>query len=621
MTRTQPRPLRDVAGVTPAVAPSASRVNVRGRTARALLAAGAALAVACGAPDPSPSTGALAAGARATGANAGLAVPARFPAARSAEPLDGRLLLLVSTDSTREPRFQISDGATTQLVFGTDVDGWSPDTDVTVDGEATGYPLSSLADVPPGRYWVQAVLNRYETFTRSDGHTVKLPPDKGEGQVWNRKPGNLYSTPQWVTLDARGGVAQPLVLDQEIEPVAPPDDTRWIKHVTIRSERLSKFWGRDMEIGANVLLPAGFEDHPDARYPLVVYHGHFPSTFTGFREDAPDPNLEPDYAARFNLRGYNRIQQELAHQFYKDWTGPGFPRVILIEIRHPTPFYDDSYAVNSANQGPYGDAIMYELIPEVEKRFRGIGQGWARITYGGSTGGWEAMAVQVMYPDEFNGAFAACPDPIDFRAYTVVNLYEDENAYYPTSTWKRTPRPGNRNYLGHVSTTLEQMNQREMALGSKGRSGDQWDIWQATYSPVGADGYPKPIWDKATGVIDKEVAAYWRENYDLSYILERDWARLGPKLHDKINVYVGDMDNYYLNNAVYLTEDRLRSLSNPKWTGEITYGDRAEHCWNGDPTRSNAYSRLRYHQMYIPRILDRMRARAPAGADTLSWRY
>jgi hypothetical protein len=621
MTPTQPRPLRDVAGVTPAVATTASRVTVRGVTTRALLAAGAALTIACGAPDSAPSVASNAATARTTGANAGLTVQARFPAARSASALDGRLLLLVSTDSTREPRFQISDGATTQLVFGTDVDGWSPDTVVTVDGAATGYPLSSLADVPPGRYWVQAVLNRYETFTRSDGHTVKLPPDKGEGQVWNRKPGNLYSTPQWITLDARGAVAQPLVLDQEIEPITPPEDTRWIKHVTIRSERLSKFWGRDMEIGANVLLPAGFDEHPDARYPLVVYHGHFPATFTGFRETPPDPNLEPDFAARFNLRGYNRIQQELAHQFYKDWTGPGFPRVILIEIRHPTPFYDDSYAVNSANQGPYGDAIMYELIPEIEKRFRGIGQGWARITYGGSTGGWEAMAVQVMYPDEFNGAFAACPDPIDFRAYTVVNLYEDENAYYPTSTWKRTPRPGNRNYLGHVSTTLEQMNQREMALGSKGRSGDQWDIWQATYSPVGADGYPKPIWDKATGVIDKQVAAYWRENYDLSHILARDWAKLGPKLHDKINVYVGDMDNYYLNNAVYLTEERLRSLSNPKWTGEITYGDRAEHCWNGDPTRSNAYSRLRYHQMYIPRILDRMRARAPAGADTLSWRY
>lgn len=569
----------------------------------------------------SPPPGALSDAQLPTSNNPDLAVTVQFPSARSDAALDGRLLLLVSSDSSREPRFQISDGGETQLVFGTDVDSWQPDTPARVDSSADAYPLQSLAQLPPGRYWVQGFLNRYETFTRSDGHTVKLPPDKGEGQQWARKPGNLYSTPRWVMLDGEGSATDALLLDQEIPPIAPPTDTKWIKHITIRSERLSEFWGRDMYIGANVLLPAGFDEHPDATYPLVVNHGHFPATFTGFRETPPDPDLEPDYSARFDLRGYNRIQQELNHEFYRDWTGPDFPRVILMEVRHPTPYYDDSYAVNSAAQGPYGDAIMYELIPEVERQFRGIGEGWARITYGGSTGGWEAMAVQVMYPDEFNGAYIACPDPIDFRAYTLVNLYEDTNAYFDGGPWKRTPRPGRRDYLGRVSTTLAKANQREAALGSHGRSGDQWDIWQATYSPVGPDGYPMPIWDKRTGVIDTAVAAYWRENYDLMHILRRDWATLGPKLYDKINIYVGDMDNYYLNNAVYLAEDYLRNTTNPAWTGEIAYGDRAEHCWNGDPTRSNAYSRLRYHQMYIPRILDRMRARAPRGADTLSWRY
>jgi hypothetical protein len=548
-------------------------------------------------------------------------VSVQLPAERATSPLDGRLLLLVSTDSTSEPRFLVSDGPATQLVFGQDVEDWRPGTSVTVGASAAGYPLASLRELPPGRYWVQALLNRYETFHLSTGHTVKLPPDKGEGQQWNRKPGNLYSTPRWITLDARQRILHTVALDREIPPIEPPKDTKWIRHVTIRSERLSKFWGRDMYIGANVLLPAGFDEHPEARYPLVVNHGHFPATFTGFRDDPPDPNLAPDFSARFNLRGYNRIQQEAAHQFYRDWTAPGFPRVLLMEVRHPTPYYDDSYAVNSAAQGPYGDAIMYELIPEVERRFRGLGQGWARITYGGSTGGWEAMAVQLFYPDEFNGAFIACPDPIDFRAFTSFNLYEDRNAYWLDSRWKRTARPGSRNWLGQISTTVQEMNQHESALGSRGRSGGQWDIWQATWSPLGPDGYPAPIWDKATGVIDTAVARYWRDHYDLSHILRRDWATLGPKVHDKLNIYVGDMDNYYLNNAVYLVEDFLRSATNPRWTGEITYGDRAEHCWNGDPTRSNAYSRLRYHQMYIPRIVDRVRARAPAGADTSSWRY
>ena len=413
-----------------------------------------------------------------------------------------------------------------------------------------------------------------------------------------------------------------LVLDQEIPAIADPPETKYVKHIRIQSERLTRFWGRPMFLGAHILLPEGFDSHPNARYPLIVNHGHFPSNIGGWRETPPDTTVACQYSERFRLDCYNRIQQQSAWQLYRDWTGPNFPRVLMIEIQHATPYYDDSYAVNSENNGPYGDAIMYELIPEIEKRFRGLGAGWARFTYGGSTGGWEAMAVQMFYPDAFNGAWVACPDPIDFRAYTVVNIYDDTNAYWATAQWKRTPRPGTRNWLGHVQTTLEQMNRRELVLGTKSRSGDQWDIWEAVYSPVGADGYPKPIWNKLTGTIDRSVAAYWRDHYDLSHILRRDWATLGPKLRGKLHIYVGDMDNYYLNNAVYLVEDFLKSATNPPADAEVAYGDRAEHCWNGDPTRSNAYSRLRYHQMFIPRILDEMRrGPLPAGADTTSWRY
>jgi hypothetical protein len=469
---------------------------------------------------------------------------------------------------------------------------------------------------------VQALLNRYETFHRSDGHVVKLPPDMGEGQQWYAKPGNLYSTPQWVTLAVGRGTTIHLSLDREIPPISPPSDTKYVRHERILSRLLTAFWGRPTYLGAHVLLPAGFDEHPDAHYPLVVYHGHFPSDLGGWRESPPDTTIAPDYSDRFRIRGYNRIQQEAAWQFYRDWTGAGFPRVIAIEIQHPTPYYDDSYAVNSANNGPYGDAIMTELIPYIERKYRGIGAGWARFTYGGSTGGWEAMAAQVLYPDEFNGAWIACPDPIDFRAYTVVNIYEDTNAYYVTARWKRTPRPGLRDWLGRVTVTLEQANRRELVLGSHGRSGDQWDIWQAVFSPAGPDGYPAPIWDKRTGTIHPEVAAYWRDHYDLGYILRRDWATLGPKLRGKLHIYVGEADNYYLNNAVVLVEDFLKSAANPRADAEVDYEPRAEHCWNGDHTRPNALSRLRYHQMFIPRILDQMRrGTLPAGADTVSWRY
>ncbi|MDX1941814.1 MAG: hypothetical protein SFU99_14735 [Saprospiraceae bacterium] len=536
------------------------------------------------------------------------------------EQFDGRLLLMLSNNEEREPRYQIQDGANTQLAFGIDVENWKAGEAREIDASIFGYPMQSLADVPAGEYYVQALLHKYETFNRADGKTVKLPMDRGEGQQWNRAPGNLYSKPIKISFDPKKRNKISIVLDQEIEPIVPPKDTKYVKHIQIKSERLSKFWGRDMYLGAHVLLPKGFDEHPNVKYPLAIFHGHFPYDFGGWRTEPADTTVPCVDSERFNLKCYNRIQDEEAYKFYKEWTGPNFPRVIAIEIQHANPYYDDSYAVNSENLGPYGDAITYELIPYIEKKFRGIGEGWARFMYGGSTGGWEVLAAQVFYPDEYNGCYAACPDPIDFRAYVTMDIYKDKNAYYLDSDFKKTLRPGHRNYLGHVSAMVQEMNYRELVLGTKSRSGQQFDIWEAVYSPVGDDGYPKRIFDKMTGEIDPEVAAYWKENYDLSYIMKRDWKTLGPKLKGKIHIYCGDMDNYYLNNAVYLTEEMLES-TDPYYDGEVDYGDRAEHCWNGDHTQPNAISRLRYNQMFIPKWAEEVKSRAPKGADLKSWRY
>jgi hypothetical protein len=568
-------------------------------------------------------TSAGASGGQDSEKNKGPVFRISFGADVSKTPLDGRLLVMLSTDAKDEPRFQINDGPNTQQIFGINVDGLRPGQEISIDSTASGYPSNSLRQVPPGHYRAQALLHVYETFHRADGHVVKLPMDRGEGQQWNRAPGNLYSTPQDVTIevDREAGTSVVIQLDKVIPSIPAPVTTRYIKHERIQSDLLTKFWGRPMHLGAHVLLPEGFEDHPAARYPLVIFHGHFPQTFGGFREEPPDPGLKPDYNERFHVAGYNRIIQDHAHRFYKEWTGPGYPRMVIIEIQHANPFYDDSYAVNSANLGPYGDAITYELIPYLEKKYRCLGAGWARFLYGGSTGGWEALAAQIFYPKEYNGCYAACPDPIDFRAYTVVDIYKDKNAYRVEGPWQKVQRPGSRNYLGHISSTLEDTNRHELVLGTKSRSGQQWDIWEAVYSPVGEGGYPKPIWDKRTGVIDPEVAAYWKEHYDLHAILERDWSRIGKDLEGKINIYVGDMDNYYLNNAVYLMEDFLKKTTNPPFGGEVLYGDRAEHCWNGDPKEPNAISRLRYHQMYAPKIVERLLKTAPPGGDVTSWRY
>jgi hypothetical protein len=537
------------------------------------------------------------------------------------ENFDGRLLLLFSNNNAAEPRFQISDALSTQIILGKNVDQWAIGSTQSIAQEAYGFPKERLSDIPAGDYYVQVLLHKYETFHLKNGKVVKLPMDRGEGQHWNLAPGNIYSKPIKIHFDPKNTEVVQLTIDQIIPPIIEPTDSKYIKHIKIQSKLLTEFWGRPMYLGAHILLPEGFDTHPNVKYPLAIYHGHFPSDISGFSTTPPNPNLIPDTSARFNITGYNKIQEEEAYQFYKQWTGPSFPRVLAIEIQHATPYYDDSYAVNSANMGPYGDAITYELIPEIEKQFRGIGQGWARFTYGGSTGGWEALAVQVFYPNEYNGAYAACPDPIDFNHYTTINIYKDENAYYAKSDFKDLARPSHRNYLGHISSTIKETNQRELALGTHSRSGDQYDVWEAVFSPMGEDGYPKRIFDKHSGTIDKSVAAYWKENYDLAHIIKRDWPKIGEQLKGKIHLYVGDMDNYYLNNAVYTAEDMLKQLKNPSCNCVIDYGDRAEHCWNGDHTQPNYISRLRYHQMFINKWAQEVKTRAPKGVDLKSWLY
>ena len=551
-------------------------------------------------------------------------ITVNFPATRSNRPLDGRVLLLLSNDPGAEPRMQIDDTPKSQTVFGVTVDGWKPGEPLTIGDNAQGYPRVSLKDVPPGEYTVQAVLNVYETFHRDDGKTVKLAPDRGEGQHWNLAPGNLLSKPRKVHVGP-GAAPVAVSLTEVIPPIKPEPDTKYIRHIRIQSNMLTKFWGRPVYLAAVVLVPEGFDGHPQAHYPLIIFHDHFVSGLSDFRETPPEPKLKPDYSERFHLAGYNRIQEEEAYKNYHAWIAPDTPRVLIVKLQHANPYYDDSYAVNSANLGPYGDAIETELIPAIEHQFRGIGQGWARFMYGGSTGGWESLAVQMFYPDHYNGAFVACPDPVDFHAYMTVDLYKQDNMFYLQGANKKIEQPAMRDYLGHTLISVRDNVAYEAALGDHGRSGEQFDIWQAVYSPAGADGYPKPIFDKRTGAIDHTTAGYWREHYDLNAILQRDWAKLGPKLRGKLHIYVGSDDTYFLNNAVYLMEDFLKQTGTAghgvPFEGEVRYGPRAEHCWNGDPTKPNWYSRLHYNQMYLPQIMERIQKTAPPGADLTSWRY
>jgi hypothetical protein len=534
-----------------------------------------------------------------------------FPASLTDKPIDGRIMLGIAKDEKPEPRNQLrEEEAKSAQFFGLDVDALAPGASAIIDATTLGYPAISLDQLPAGDYYVQAVLNVYATYHRSDGHTVKLPPDMGEGQQWFEKPGNLMSKPQRIHIDPASGSAVRISLTEKIAPVKTPQDTKYVKHVRIQSKLLSDFWGQPMYLGAIVVVPAGFEEHANARYPLLIDQGHFPADFQGFRTEPPTPDM----------KGGDRKRAEYRYRLYQDWTSGRLPKMLLLLIQHANPYYDDSYAVNSANLGPYGDAILKELIPEVEKRFRGMGQPWARALTGGSTGGWEALADQVFYPDDFNGAWGFCPDPIDFHAYQIVNIYDDKNAFWDEGPFGRVPRAEMRKPDGSIEAVMEPAVRREEVMGTHGRSTEQFGIWQAVFSPVGPDGYPKPIWDPRTGVIDSSVANYWKEHYDLNHIMQRDWTTLGPKLVGKLHITVGDMDTWYLNNAVHLTQDFLDSPKNPYKTATFEYGYRQPHCYAGGGNISSAESVATMYQRVMPQVAQHMKDTAPKGADA-SWEY
>jgi hypothetical protein len=494
-----------------------------------------------------------------------------FDRAVHSESITGRIILVVARSDRTEPRLQIAPNATP--IFGVDAENLAPGQIAVIDQATFGHPVDSLLQLPAGDYYVQAILNVYTKCQRSDGRTVWVHWDMG-GRFFNISPGNLYSEVRKVHLDPAAGYKVSLSLDRAIPPIDPPKDTKWVKRVQIRSELLSKFWGIPVYLGATVILPKGYDEQPDARYPVVYAQGYVGRPAFYFTDD---PN---------SLKQQESLREaglQPGYEFFQSWTSDNFPRFLAVTFVEPSPFFPDGYGVNSANNGPYGDAITQELIPYVEKQFRAIGKPYARLLEGASTGGWESLALQLQHPDFFGGAWIYNPDPIDFRRYLLVNIYEDENAFYaPGRSWMPAERPMRRSVEGQVNLTVRQVSQFEAVLGSKGRSGYQFNAWEAVYGPVGDDGYPRPLWDKRTGKIDRAVALYMRDHgYDLRAYAEKHWPVLGPKLAGKLHFITGDMDNFYLNLAVYLFEDFTKRTTNPPSDATFEYGRPLKgHSWH-----------------------------------------
>lgn len=408
------------------------------------------------------------------------------PASVRAEPLTGRVYVIISRDSTREPRLQV--GRVGAPLFGHDVERLAPGAVAVVDGSDLGTPVFDMADIPPGDYWVQPFVNVYSEFRRADGHVLWMHDDQWEGQNWIRSPGNVYGMPRKIRLEPKSKAVVRLVADRVIPPVTIPADNEYVVRFRFRSPSLTKFWGRPIYLGATALLPRDYATSTIS-YPVNYIQGHF-SLAAPYGFEAAAAGRGGGAGGRGTVGGPGAA----AASFRQRWLADDFPRVIAVTFQHPTPYFDDSYAVNSVNVGPYGDAIMNELIPEIEKRFRVIREPWARWLSGGSTGGWESLALQIFHPDFFGGTWAYCPDPVTFTDVEGVDMYRDANAFFKNySEWQLTPTVNSREVNGEIRQTAQQRYWMELVNGTRGRSGTgQQDIWQAVWGPIGAQAGCEP---------------------------------------------------------------------------------------------------------------------------------
>jgi Putative esterase len=533
-----------------------------------------------------------------------------FPYSTQHGPITGRLLLLLSRTNDPEVRYQVG-WVNSPPTFGIDVLNFAAGQTAVIDGNVAGFPLRSLKELPPGEYYVQALLNVYTKFSRADGHVIWAHMDHWEGQQFNRSPGNLFSKPQRIRLDESRQLRVKVSLTEVVPAIQRPADTEWVKYIKIRSKLLTRFWGRPMYLGAVVVLPRGYDDHPDTSYPVIYYQGHFTLDAPFSFRTSNTPETDDERKTRED-RG-----SETGYAFYRSWISDDFPRVIAVSFLHPTPYFDDSYAVDSANNGPYGTAIMTELIPYIEKRFRIITSSYARLLTGGSTGGWEALALQLLHPEFFGGTWTFYPDPVDFRRFELVDIYRDENLFvvdprdvpqWGRQEWVPSERAFVRAVDGQTITTMRQESQLEAVLGSKGRSGGTLAAWEAVFGPVGEDGYPKPLFNEVTGSIDHNVASYMRNHgYDLRHYAETNWPRIGAQISGKLKFYCGDMDNFYLNLGVRLFGQFLEKFDGSYTRTTLEYGPMKGHGWQ--PMTNAALVRL---------MADRVASQSPIGTS-LAW--
>ena len=445
----------------------------------------------------------------------------------------GRLFVFINQNPTVEPRMQTwpSPGNT---IMAKNIIGF--DQSKTLELNSEGWTKTAdwnLNTIPEGEYSIQLLW---------DQDTEESNPNA---------PGNLYSDKQQVSVTKLTKVK--FELNNKIAPYQLVANDL-VKQVDLISDTLSKWWHKPVHIKASILLPSKYRVGQSVAYPI-----------------------------RYNIAGYggrydriNRIVQD--KKFMDWWQSEEAPQLITVFLDGEGPF-GDSYQMDSDNSGPYGYSLIHEVIPSIEKTYRGSSSSDMRFVDGCSTGGWVSLGLQLYYPVVFNGVFSYSPDAIDFENYQLINIYKDDNAFVNEYGYLR---PVMREVSGEPMFSLKDFIQYENVLGSSNtylNSGGQFSAHTALYSPKGNNGLPKPLFDPLTGVIDHSVAQYWKK-YDFKIYAEKNWTVLGPKLQGKIYVWMGDMDHFYLNLGTRAFDKFLKSTINPTSDAEIVFSPMKGHCEN-----------------------------------------
>jgi S-formylglutathione hydrolase FrmB len=445
----------------------------------------------------------------------------------STTPVSGRLLVFATPLGPADKRpvarvdmDQIDTHAA--AIAAREVARLTPGATVDLDADVTAFP-APFSQLKPGRYAVQAVLDRDHSYN----YTGRAGGDLVSEVVEMDLPGDAAQILTLATVVPESDPLQPLsnvpVAAREVYPAAKAD----IHPFDFVSPALSAFWGRSIALHGWVVTPPDYAAHPGQRYPTVYYTQGFGGSLRSLHDIA---------VARWDEMRTGKA-----------------PPMIWVAIDQSSPSGTSEF-VNSVNNGPWGQALTAELIPDLERQYRMDAKPSGRLLIGHSSGGWAALWLQVNYPKLFGGAWPTSHDPSDFHNFLGIDLYAPSASVYrkPDGTpWPLAQDKGN------MLVALEDYSRREVVVGPYG---GQMASFEWVFSPRGSNGLPVPMFDRTTGAVDTSVIAFWKEHYDVAERLRRHWPELRRDLDGKIHLTVGSADTFYLDGSAHRLEATMKGL-------------------------------------------------------------